>query len=135
MVEEMIMPVSLSDLACLRQPFPSISTLRKVFMSWKLVRAQYPSELKGFPFLSSKGSVTHRFKADTFLGDFFLSFGRDRSCSNPSLSKSCLMAMLASCSISLNVSLMLRNTEKKCSLDRVLTLITSGRSSVAFFSS
>lgn len=101
--------------------------------SWPELSA--PGELKAFPSLSSKGSLTHRFRADTFLGDFFLSLGRDRSCSNPSLSKSCLMAMLASCSISLNVSLMLRNTEKKCSLDLVLTLIISGRSSVAFFSS
>lgn len=77
----------------------------------------------------------YRFRADTFLGDFFLSLGRDLSCSNPSLSKSCLMAILASCSISLKVSLMLRNTEKKCWLDLVLTLITSGKSRVAFFSS
>lgn len=92
----------------------------------------------GFLLLKSAGlnvSVTYRFRADTFLGDFLFSLGRDRSCSNPSLSKSCLMAMLASCSINLKVSLMLRNTEKKCSLDLVLTWITSGRSSVAFFSS
>lgn len=80
-------------------------------------------------------SATYRFSADTFLGDFFFSLGNDLSCSNPSLSKSCRIAMLASCSISLNVSLILRNTEKKCSLDLVLTLIMSGKSSVAFFSS
>lgn len=82
-----------------------------------------------------RASATYRFRADTFLGDFFFSLGNDLSCSNPSLSKSCRMAMLASCSISLNVSLILRNTEKKCSLDLVLTLIMSGKSRVAFFSS
>lgn len=82
-----------------------------------------------------RASATYRFRADTFLGDFFFSLGNDLSCSNPSLSKSCRMAILASCSISLNVSLILRNTEKKCSLDLVLTLIISGKSSVAFFSS
>lgn len=82
-----------------------------------------------------RASATYRFSADTFLGDFFFSLGNDLSCSNPSLSKSCRIAILASCSISLNVSLILRNTEKKCSLDLVLTLIMSGKSSVAFFSS
>lgn len=82
-----------------------------------------------------RASATYRFSADTFLGDFFFSLGNDLSCSNPSLSKSCRIAILASCSISLNVSLILRNTEKKCSLDLVLTLIISGKSSVAFFSS
>lgn len=82
-----------------------------------------------------RASATYRFSADTFFGDFFFSLGNDLSCSNPSLSKSCRIAILASCSISLNVSLILRNTEKKCSLDLVLTLIMSGKSSVAFFSS
>lgn len=77
----------------------------------------------------------YRFRADTFLGDFFFSLGRERSCSKPSLSRSCLIAMLASCSINLNVSVMLRKTEKKCSLDRVLALIMSGRIRVAVFSS
>lgn len=45
------------------------------------------------------------------------------------------MAMLASCSISLKVSLMLRNMEKTCSLQRVLTRTMSGSRSVTFFSS
>lgn len=86
-----------------------------------------------FIFLSV--AVTDLLRADTFLGDFFLSLGRERSCSKPLLSSSCLMAMLASCSMSLKVSLMLRKTEKTCSLQRVLTRTMSGSSSVAFFSS
>lgn len=45
------------------------------------------------------------------------------------------MAMLASCSINLKVSLMLRNMEKKCSVWRVLTLTLSGKTKVEFFSS
>lgn len=64
-----------------------------------------------------------------------LGFGRDLSCRKLSLSSSCRIAMLANCSISLNVSLMLRNMEKYSSLSLVLTLMHSGNSSVAFFSS
>lgn len=78
---------------------------------------------------------SYLFSADTFLGDFFLSLGSERSCSNPLLSKSWRMAMLASCSANLKVSLMLRKTENRCSLMRVLTLITSGSKRVALFSS
>ncbi len=73
--------------------------------------------------------------ADTFLGDFLLSLGSERSCSKPLLSRSWRMAMLASCSASLKVSLMLRKTEKTYSLMRVLTFITSGSRRVALFSS
>lgn len=116
-----------------------IYTQKSVLNPWSCSeKVNFHKWTDGFLFLKSvrlQISVTYRFRADTFLGDFFFSLGRDRSCSKPSLSKSCLIAMLASCSINLKVSLMLRNTEKKCSLDLVLTLITSGRSSVAFFSS
>lgn len=71
---------------------------------------------------TSRLTKPHLLRADTFLGVFLLSLGRERSCSKPLLSRSCLMAMLASCSISLKVSLMLRKTEKTCSATRVLTL-------------
>lgn len=141
LVLEQVMSVSLSELVAPQLVFFSfVSIHRRVFRTLEdgQKRLHWINEWVSFSFLKSgryKVSITHRFRADTFLGDFLLSLGRDRSCSNPSLSKSCLMAMLASCSINLKVSLMLRNTEKKCSLDRVLTLITSGRSRVAFFSS
>lgn len=79
--------------------------------------------------------LSYLLSADTFLGDFFLSLGSERSCSKPLLSRSWRMAMLASCSASLKVSLMLRKTEKTYSLTRVLTLITSGSRRVALFSS
>lgn len=117
----------------------SVSLPRKRPEPWVVQKTSHClNKWMGFLFPKSvrlRVSGTYRLRADTFLGDFFFSLGRDWSCSNPSLSKSCLMAMLASCTINLKVSLMLRNTEKKCSLDRVLTLITSGRNSVARFSS
>lgn len=61
--------------------------------------------------------------------------GSALSSRKPSLSSSCRMARLASCSMSLKVSLMLRNMEKKSSWSRVSTRMLSGKSSVAFFSS
>ncbi|TNN89481.1 hypothetical protein EYF80_000084 [Liparis tanakae] len=94
-------------------------------------------ELSAFSTMCSRSTVvpSHLLSADTFLGDFFLSLGSERSCSKPLLSRSCRMAMLASCSASLKVSMMLRKTEKTCSWRRVLTLIASGSRRVALFSS
>lgn len=78
--------------------------------------------------------TVYRFRAEMFrCGRAGL--GSALSSRKPSLSSSCRMAKLASCSMSLKVSPMLRNIEKKSSWSRVSTRMLSGKSSVAFFSS
>lgn len=79
------------------------------------------------------GRVAYRFRAEMFLCGR-RGLGRALSSRKPSLSSSCRMARLASCSISLKVSPMFRNMEKNSSWSRVSTRMLSGKSKVAFFS-
>ena len=60
--------------------------------------------------------------------------GRSLSSSNPSSDRSCFMAILASCSISRNVSVGLTNMEKKWLWSRVDILMLSGKSTALLFS-
>lgn len=76
----------------------------------------------------------HLLRTETFLRAL-RGLGSERSAAKASLSSSWRMARLASCSISLKVSLMLRNMEKKCSPVRVLTRTLSGNNRAAFLSS